>query len=369
LVRRLGYIKNYIPPDQYAKVAALVQNFDETTPTKIANLNDPVSQDAVHYATTGSGGIPRVRGKPTLGKAMLAGTSGAYILPRAKFDRLGRLSKRMEKYRADQTRDARGRFADEGKGRGKGGAAVSSKSPVNNKPPGHYSNITTVGSKAVNKPALERRFQRFTSTAQNGGTRFEEFRGGTNIEIRGPGFFSVFVPATADKPITFNSLMTTSGTQDVGRDFARESLRTVLELARKAEASSIDLEAVHTGAYIWPKIGFELSTMLDDGGRAAAGTFVHGRQFQDRLERAREVLSWSQRRLLAGELRKLDAELPMRLANLDFNITADQMKHISYGRANLGKPTLGKALLMGVSGNYTLPKSKWHLLERYVSRV
>jgi hypothetical protein len=117
---RFNQISSLLTPDQATKVSAMLAKFDKDTPIKLSKLDEAVSAQAIALAGDGLRGV---RGQPTLGKALLAGTQGTYTLPRSKFAPMGKalakalgFTKGYPEFDADQPRDEQGQWTSGGGG-------------------------------------------------------------------------------------------------------------------------------------------------------------------------------------------------------------------------------------------------------------
>lgn len=159
-----------------------------------------------------------------------------------------------------------------------------------------------------------------------------------------------------------------------GRRFARKALQTTIDIARMTGSKEIALTGVMVGAYLWPKIGFELDTGdWQSEAKGARDWLVRSSlrlgtpSISDRISTALSLLPQDKGMELVAEAMHHDRTLPHRLANLDYQLTPQQYKRIS-GYDPQGKPTLGKALLIETGGMFRLPRAKFGLLQRYVIR-
>lgn len=83
ITSRFGELSSKLTPAQRMQVSEMLRHFDKHTPAKLARLDDAVPASVMRAAGD-------VRGKPTLGKALLAKTEGEYVLPRSKFAPMGK---------------------------------------------------------------------------------------------------------------------------------------------------------------------------------------------------------------------------------------------------------------------------------------
>jgi hypothetical protein len=259
-------------------------------------------------------------------------TSDSYtrdVVPASKLEYLGsdgswhalKVSKGYPEFDPDQPRDEGGRFA---------GAS------------GMYRDA------GITEEAMRRRFPGARIVAEQQGP------GRLNVRITNSEVELNFV--VRDNDNAYLGGIGVYGESEEYKNFAREGLGIVLDAARANNAPAIDLYAVQVGAYVWPKIGFELRSNLD--------AWLSNGDFVRRLERARSVLPDTAWQAVRDVMDVRDVTLPHRLANLGYELSHTDYAQIS-GFPAVGKPMLGKALLHRMSGNYTLPKAKFHLLERY----
>lgn len=175
-----------------------------------------------------------------------------------------------------------------------------------------------------------------------------------------------FVPIQKGS-ISFESIYTTNDA--MGRQFARNFLSVLHDIAVQSQSTGINLTAVGSGAYVWPHIGFELNPSP-----AAVRDFVSS--IQGRLDAARSVLSSSDWGQLNDTVKAGGLDLPYRLSNFNNPLTADQAARISRNESFITDAalrrgttyTLGKALLVGSTAQYRLPSSKYGMLKAWTSR-
>lgn len=174
------------------------------------------------------------------------------------------------------------------------------------------------------------------------------------------------------KPVLkFISVFSSSG--DQGYRFARDALAVLVDSATATGAKSIDLTAVQTGSYIWPKLGFDLKVEPSSFTRrtkAGAVAYFLGEvgglspSLVDHISAAREYAPVEAVDALNSTLSNRNVTLPTRLANLDYELRPDVYELIN-GFPPRGRPTLGKAIMMYTGGTYTLPRSRFGNLRAY----
>jgi predicted ABC-type ATPase len=186
--------------------------------------------------------------------------------------------------------------------------------------------------------------------------------GGHEVAVgHGANVATFFVPIDKGRYLSFESIYTAD--DQSGRQFARDILQIIHDSALGSNVNSIRLLAAGAGGYVWPRLGFQ----LDDANELTA--------FQEKIEnRVAEARNWLSRadfNMLRSAVKLGGLDLPTNLARLDIPLGADAYRAISMGGVGGKKtiaPTLGKALLVGVTGNYTLPKAQFGLLQKWYSR-
>lgn len=107
-----------ITKSQYDEIAAVAAKWGKTAPTQIAHMDTKVAVGGLKLKDFPD--VDVVRGDMTLGKALLAGTNGFYVLPRAKYETLLTITKSVGKgypeYDDDQPRDEGGKWTAGGGG-------------------------------------------------------------------------------------------------------------------------------------------------------------------------------------------------------------------------------------------------------------
>jgi hypothetical protein len=73
-----------ITRSQYDDIASIVSNWGKDVPTRLAHMNQPVAVGGLKLRDFPE--LAAVRGDMTVGKALLAGTNGFYVLPKAKYE-------------------------------------------------------------------------------------------------------------------------------------------------------------------------------------------------------------------------------------------------------------------------------------------
>lgn len=204
----------------------------------------------------------------------------------------------------------------------------------------------------------------------------QEFGGGYDVKA-GDGsanFMQFFLPRQPGNPLTLE--MVNSNNDEGARMFARNALQAVVDAARDTKASAIRLQAEGVGGYVWPKIGFELNPKpLGELDVDPVQWFLENSDLQRRLQAARDIMGFSERRQFNNMLREGGLDLPAKIAALDRVLTPAEFSAVSRDNrflpttGRLGRLTLGKALLVGVKGFYTLPSTKFGVLENYARRT
>jgi hypothetical protein len=177
----------------------------------------------------------------------------------------------------------------------------------------------------------------------------------------------VFLPLEQNRPLTFAAIFTTPDAD--GRKFAKDFLAFLHDAAIAAKTSNIQADAAGAGGYVWPKMGFELQPQGRDTVQQTVNEFLG--LIKGRTDQAYKVLDRSDWRTLNGLLKAGGLDLPGKLANLDIDLTPEQATRISLNNRYLHaseRPTLGKALLVGVTRSYSLPSSKYGQLKAWYER-
>jgi hypothetical protein len=81
-----------ITRSQYDAIAAVAANWGKDAPTQLAHMNTKVAVGGLKLRDFPD--LAAVRGDMTVGKALLAGTNGFYVLPRVKYESLVTITKR-----------------------------------------------------------------------------------------------------------------------------------------------------------------------------------------------------------------------------------------------------------------------------------
>lgn len=194
------------------------------------------------------------------------------------------------------------------------------------------------------------------------------FAGGHEVEVaHGGQVGSIFVPIDKGK-ITFEGIYTTNDA--TGRKFANDFLDLLHDVAVSSQSSAIHLMAEGSGGYVWPHMGFEIEGESFQSPAEAVKAFVAN--IQGRLSAAKSILSRSDWRELNDTVQAGGLDLAYKLSNFNNPLTPDQAARISLNNRFLtdkalvrgGTLTLGKALLVGTPGRYSLPSSKYSMLKR-----
>lgn len=267
-------------------------------------------------------------------------------------------------FRPDQLRNPDGTWAPEGGGGAAGGG--NGRAPDDGGDDnGDEPNPLSFKDKDAAARELERRFPGAEVRV------FEGWGGGTEVGVSysAVNSGSMFVNDREGSDLSFEALYTIRSEQ--GKEFARNFLRAVLDTARATKAPAIKLAAVNIGAYLWPKIGFELNPGVGPAERYVK-EWMHDSGLLERVKNARELgldMSRVDRIIKEGGVNTAS-----RLANLTTPVSEGQLYAIMGDVAqrydvNTENPTLGKALMIGTRGSYSLPREKYPLLEAYINRV
>jgi hypothetical protein len=153
-----------------------------------------------------------------------------------------------------------------------------------------------------------------------------------------------------------------------GALFSREYMNTVMRTAIANRVDSIRTFAGSSmGGFLWPQRGFELANPTSEVGQALRRTIA---------TRAGQMLDGgaitrSQYDDIAGIVGKWGKDVPTRLAHMDSKVAVGGLKLKDFPplEAVRGDITIGKALLAGTNGFYTLPKAKYEALVKITKSI
>ena len=163
------------------------------------------------------------------------------------------------------------------------------------------------------------------------------------------------------EPLHFSNLRVGDG----ARDKARDAVMAVYDAAMASDAPSIVLEgSKESGGYVWPRMGFDLADVDD----FTLLTGIGG-ELEDKYELAEQLLPGP----LFDKVRDIVAtnkpDMATRIARLDDPISRDIFDKMVPGQRQVKiTPTLGKAILLGTSNEFTLPRARFSVLRDWAKR-